>query len=153
MKAGSGENLLSRIQELENRLAESEQLIDAIKTVVEAETKAFHDGNTEGVRASWRFTPQTRAAATTTAGQTLYANSGEELRQFYTDLKPTNNTFSNTNYNIKINSGSNSAWVTYDQTTLDKEGKSSYKSHEFRCMEKVNGVWKIVSLSSHQYKP
>ena len=32
MKAGSGENLLARIEELENRLAESEQLIDAIKS-------------------------------------------------------------------------------------------------------------------------
>ena len=31
MKAGSSDNLSSRIQELENRLAESEQLIDAIK--------------------------------------------------------------------------------------------------------------------------
>ena len=32
MKAASGENLLARIEELENRLAESEQLIDAIKS-------------------------------------------------------------------------------------------------------------------------
>jgi hypothetical protein len=124
----------------------------AIKTVLEAETKAFHDGNTEGVRAAWRFTPQTRAAATTLAGQTLFANSGDQLRQYYTDLKPNNNTFSNTNYVIKINNGGNAASVAYDQTTMDKEGKTLYLSHEFRNMDKVGGAWKIALLSSHQYK-
>ncbi len=123
----------------------------AIKTVVEAEWKAFHDGNTEGVRSYWRFTPQTRAVATTIAGQTLYANSGDELRQLYTDIKPDNITFSNANYNIKINSGGNSAYVTYDQTSYDAAGKVLYLSHDFQYMERVNGVWKIAAISVHFY--
>ena len=125
----------------------------AIKTVIEAETKAFHDGNTEGVRSYWRFTPQTRAVVTTIAGQTLYANNGDELRQFYTDLKPDNITFSNTNYNIKIHSGGNSAYVTYDETSNDAAGKVLNLAHGIKYMERVNGVWKVAGLSVHQYKP
>ena len=125
----------------------------AIKAALEAETKVYHDGNTEGVRSHWHFSPQTRAAATTIDGQTLYGNSGEEMRKFFTDLKPTNQSFSNSNYNIKISSGSQTAWVTFDQTTKDTAGKTLYLSHEFRGMEKVNGVWKILALSAHHYKP
>ena len=125
----------------------------AIKTVVEAEWKAYHDGNTERVRSYWRFTPQTRAVATTIAGQTLYANSGDELSKLYTDLKPDNITFSNANYNIKINSGGNSAFVTYDQTSTNAAGKVLYLSHDVQNMERVNGVWKIAAISVHSYKP
>ena len=125
----------------------------AIKTVVEAEWKAYHDGNTEGVRSCWHFTPQTRAVATTIAGQTLYANSGDELRQLYTDIKPDNITFSNANYNIKINSGGNSAYVTYDQTSTDAAGKVLFLSHDVQNMERMNGVWKIAAISVHCYKP
>ena len=93
------------------------------------------------------------ATATTIDGQTLQGNSGDEVRQFFSDLKPTNNTFSNTNYNIKIGSGGRTAWATYDQKTLDKEGKTLYLAHEIRFLENVNGVWKVVVLSAHHYKP
>lgn len=125
----------------------------AIKTATEAETKAYHDGNAEGQRKQWLFTPQTRAVATTIGGQTLYGKSGEEVRQFFADIKPDNNTFSNANYNIKISSGGKMAWATYDQTTRDKDGKTLFLAHEIRCLENVNGAWKVVVLSAHHYKP
>ena len=123
----------------------------AIKTVLETETKAFHDGNTEGVRSNWHFVPSARGIATTADNQTLYGSNGEDMRKFYTDLKPTQNTFANTNYNIKIGSGGKMAWATYDQATMDKDGKTLYLSHEIRCLENVNGAWKIVVVSAHHY--
>ena len=59
----------------------------------------------------------------------------------------------NANYNIKINNSGKSAWATYDQTTMDKDGKTLYLSHEIRCLENVSGAWKVVVLSAHHYKP
>ncbi len=125
----------------------------AIKSLIESETKAYQDGNTEGVRSYWHFAPYARGIASTPTNQTLYGNSGEQIRQFYSDLKPSNNTSSNANYNVKVSSDATMAWVTYDQTTRDKDGKTLYLSHEVRCLDQVNGVWKLVVMSAHYYMP
>jgi ketosteroid isomerase-like protein len=123
----------------------------AIKTVLEAETKAAYAGDM--LLSNWYLTPKTRFVATTATGQAFYGGSGEEVRKLFSDnLKPSNNTAASSNYNIQIATGGKMAWATYDQTTRDKDGKTVSLSHEIRCLEKVNGAWKVVVVSAHFYK-
>jgi hypothetical protein len=123
----------------------------AIKTVLEAETKAAYAGDL--MLSNWHLAPKTRFVATTTTGQSFYGGSGEEVHKLFADnIKPSTNTAASSNYNIQIASGGKMAWATYDQTTRDKEGKTLSLSHEIRCLENVNGTWKVVVVSAHFYK-
>jgi SnoaL-like domain len=122
----------------------------AIKTVVEAETAAYHAGKIDIMLSHWNFAAYARGMATTLDGQTLYGE-GDQLRQFFSTLTATNNTFANSNYNIKV--GGDMAWATYDQKTMKADGSTALLSHEVRGLEKVNGVWKIILVSAHHYKP
>lgn len=53
-----------------------------------------------------------------------------------------------TNYVIRNNG--NVAWASFDQKSTISDGKVS-NQHEFRCLEKIGGEWKIISSSVHGY--
>jgi len=53
--------------------------------------------------------------------------------------------------NHKIGITGNSAWASHDEESISKEGKSTF-SYEVRLLEKINGAWKLVGQSVHQYK-
>jgi hypothetical protein len=61
-----------------------------------------------------------------------------------------NATFSYSDFVVKASS--NTGWATYDKKAVTPDGKPDH-THEFKCMEKVGGIWKIISASVHQYKP
>lgn len=44
--------------------------------------------------------------------------------------------------------GDNAAFLVWDQYNLDNESKKFYYSKDSRIMEKINGRWKIVNVSS-----
>ena len=124
----------------------------AIKAVCEALTKASQDGNVEERNKLWLLTPNRRLIGTDAqSGQTFYFAGIEQLQQLFANSKPRNGTSSAANYNIKIAAGGKMAWATYDQTNRDKDGKTISLSHEIRCLENVNGAWKIVVVSAHHY--
>lgn len=52
--------------------------------------------------------------------------------------------------NYVIRNNGNVAWASFDQKSTTPDGKIS-NQHEFRCLEKVGGDWKIVSSSVHGY--
>jgi hypothetical protein len=56
----------------------------------------------------------------------------------------------NTNY--KMNITGNNAWVSHNEESTSKEGKKTF-SYEIRILEKINGQWKLVAQSIHQYNP
>ena len=59
-------------------------------------------------------------------------------------------TSKNSNYQFSI-IGDN-AWVSHDEVSYTKEGKET-KSIEFRMLEKIDGLWKLVGQSIHVLKP
>jgi hypothetical protein len=124
---------------------------EAIKQVIEGENAAFNAGDTEKARSFFHFQPYNRGMLTLLNGVTLY-KAGEEFNNFYKDLKPNNIVATHTNYNIKITG--NTAWETNLQTQRDKaDNKVLLTSHQMRCLEKINGNWKMVTLSGHDMKP
>jgi hypothetical protein len=52
------------------------------------------------------------------------------------------------NYAIRV-SGT-VAWAMFDQKAVTPEGRET-DTHEFRCLEKINGKWKIIGSSIHRY--
>lgn len=54
--------------------------------------------------------------------------------------------------NFAIRASSSVAWAMFDQKATTPEGRETY-THEFRFLEKINGEWKIIASSLHQYIP
>lgn len=117
----------------------------AIIKMLEADTKAFLAGDVAGLKSTWAFTPYTRGMALSSNGQKAYGGSGDEMLKWVEAVKPTEATFVNSNYNIKING--NMAWATFDQK-VTQPNMSTAATHEVRCMEKINGSWRIVVVAS-----
>lgn len=124
----------------------------AIQKAIESESQAFHTNPDRNVFISfWQITDDTRLVYSGPDGNSFI--SGKEILNAITNgqLPPTDNAsavFSN--YTIKFSGVT--GWASFDQENTDATGKKSYM-HEFRMMEKVNGNWKIVSSSVHQYAP
>jgi hypothetical protein len=122
---------------------------EAIKAVIEGENAAFNAGDVEKTRSFFNFQPYNIGVLTTQNGVT-YVEAGEKFNNFYKSFKASKITATHYNYNIKING--NTAWETNDQTQME-DGKVLLTSHQMRCLEKVNGAWKIVTFSAHHSKP
>jgi hypothetical protein len=54
--------------------------------------------------------------------------------------------------NFKVSINKNSAWVSHDEMSTDKDGNKTY-SYEIRLLEKINSSWKLVGQSLHIYHP
>lgn len=123
---------------------------EAIKKVIESENAAFLAGNADKVRSYYSFKPYAWGTVTFANGVSLH-ETGEAFSKFYDRIKPNPNvTAKHTDYVFKING--NQGWVTNLNTQTNKIDNSSTQSHQLRCLEKVNDVWKIVALSSHPIK-
>jgi hypothetical protein len=141
-KGGNLEQVAAQHTHVQNATKEEEA---AIIKMMEADTKAFLAGDVAGLKNTWAFTPYTRGMAVSADGQKAYGGSGDEMSKWVESVKPTTATFANSNYNIRING--NMAWATYDQK-ITQQDKSSVVSHEVRCLEKINGNWRIVVVAS-----
>ncbi len=117
----------------------------AIIKMVEDDTKAFLAGDVAGLKNTWAFTPYTRGMAISDKGEKAYGGSGDEMLKWVEAVKPSGATFANSNYNIKING--NMAWATFDQKVTQPD-KSIANSHEVRCMEKIDGNWRIIVVAT-----
>lgn len=120
----------------------------AIKTVIEAETQAWHDGNIQKEIGYWNIQPYSRSLISLETGQVIVMTS--ENAKNAEQTAPDGGVAANSNYQIHING--NMAFSTHDQLTTEKSGTKRY-AHEMRVLEKVDGKWKIIGLSAHLYKP
>lgn len=141
-KGGKLEQVAGQHTHIQTAIKEEEA---AIIKMVQADTKAFLAGDVAGLKNTWAFTPYTRGMAVSSDGNKAYGSSGDDMQKWVESVKPTESTFTHSNYNIKING--NMAWATFDQQ-VTKADKSGYATHEMRCMEKINGAWRIVVVAS-----
>ncbi len=123
-----------------------------IRKTIEAEHSAFHTNPDRKIYMSyWLVKPETRWVYSNTSGTSFM--TGADLnagmaKNMYPPMDSAKFIFSNF---ISKASGT-VGWASYDVKVDKTDGKSEY-SHEFRCLEKIKGIWKIISGSGHQYNP
>jgi SnoaL-like domain len=120
----------------------------AIKTLCEAETRAWLSKDVATYKNCWELRPYTRVVGTGEDGQIMNL-AAEQLKTVNADVMGGAVTFANSNYQIHVEG--NTAWATYDSVKTDDKGKT-HPSYEFRLLEKIGGAWKIVGMSVHHYK-
>ncbi|MBK8424674.1 MAG: hypothetical protein IPL27_01275 [Lewinellaceae bacterium] len=99
--------------------------------------KSIFGGRRSRFENTWAFT-NTRGMAVSSDGNKAYGSSGDDMQKWVESVKPTESTFTHSNYNIKING--NMARATFDQQ-VTKADKSGYATHEMRCME---NKWRLA---------
>ena len=124
----------------------------AVRTVIETETRAYHEANSELLKVQWSTKPYAeRQQATLKAALGVPYVKGDKLRSFsdayFKTLKPSGQTTRISDYDVHISGAM--AWATYTQERLDKAGAVLAKQREIRVLEREEGGWKIVFISLH----
>ncbi|HAO50347.1 MAG TPA: endo-arabinase [Runella sp.] len=131
-----------------NSFAQSNKDSLAIVNLLEKEAATWRIGDKKGHADCWAVRPYSRILISTTDARVidldpqimltppdqLIGNGGKAILS-----------------NFKIGITGNSAWVSHNEESISKEGGSTF-SYEVRLLEKVNGAWKLVGQSVHQYK-
>ncbi len=119
----------------------------AIVALLEKEAATWKAGDIEGHAECWKVQPYSRILVSTSQGTLLDVPPEVMIHPAPEMLgKGGNAKFSN----IKMHIDGNSAWVNHDETSTSTDGKKTL-SHEFRILEKIDGRWKLVGQSIHQY--
>lgn len=119
-----------------------------IIALLEKEAATWRSGDAKVHADCWVIRPYSRILISTTEAKVIDLDPNFMLN-------PPSNMLGNggrailTNHKIGITG--NSAWVSHDEESISKEGKSTY-SYEVRLLEKINGAWKLVGQSVHQYR-
>lgn len=119
-----------------------------IQQLLEKESATWRAGDFDGHAACWHIQPYSRILISTPDGQIL--DVPPQLMKDPNAEMGEGGSSSNSNYKMSIQG--NYAWVNHDEISIDPDGKSTY-SHEFRMLEKIDGQWKLVAQSIHQYIP
>jgi hypothetical protein len=116
----------------------------AIQKTIEDEGHEFHyNTDRNSFLSFWNMTDATRMVYSGKTGLIkLTAKDMKDAAEKGVIPKADNQNSTFSNYVIRVNG--NVSWVTNDQT--DSKG---ILYHEVRCLEKIAGVWKIVSSSVH----
>ncbi len=123
-----------------------------IRQVIESESKAFHANPDRKVFTTyWHVTTENRMVYSDPTGSSIFQGKQMQDAMAKGELPPADNATSEFS-NFLMRAGGNVGWATFDQKNTTPDGKSTY-TREFRCMEKIGGVWKIISSSIHDYKP
>ena len=130
----------------------SQSEVTAIRKTIEAEDIAFYTNpNRKAYMEYWAIKPDTRWVYSGLDGTVIMTASDLKTAIAKNQFPPADNSVcSFSNFVIKVNG--TVGWATYDKKAVAPKGKTDY-THEFRGMEKIAGVWKIISASVHQYKP
>lgn len=119
----------------------------AIRQLLEKESATWRAGDYAAHAACWHIRPYSRIVVSTPEGKVI-----DVPPQLMHDPKAEmgdGGASENSNYRMRIDR--DQAWVTHDEISMDKDGAKTY-SHEFRMLEKIDGAWKLVAQSIHQYK-
>lgn len=122
----------------------------AIRQVIDAETKAYHEANLTVWRTNWATTPyiERQDEKLRKMANTPYLK-GQALQKAYEEYakthKPTGLNPVMSDYESHV--AGNMAWATYIQEDKKADGSVGQKQRSLRILEKINGQWKIVMIS------
>ena len=125
----------------------------AIQKILELEIINFHTNANRKVYVSyWHIKPETRFVSSSLNGDNLLLTSNDFQTGIANNQFPPadNATCSFSNFVVKADG--TTGWATYDIKMVTPDGKEDH-IHSFRGLEKINGLWKIITGSEHQYKP
>ena len=121
----------------------------AIIQLLEKESATWRSGDIEAHAGCWAIKPYSRILISTLDGQVI-----DLPPQFMINppegVAGNGGTSSNSDYKIGING--NSAIVSHNEVSISPDGIKTY-SYEIRMLEKINGSWKLIGQSIHQYEP
>lgn len=124
----------------------------AIKTVVQAETKAWIDRNADAWQATWlqdETVTRVIVQASTYTSQKGWTNIAPPMLKDFKE-NPTPLPFTAAIDRFVARQQGNLAFVEYDQTTTAPDAAASTNpSREYRVLVKAGGQWKIASQITH----
>ena len=120
----------------------------AIIKVLEKESATWRAKDVEGHKDCWHIQPYSRILVSLPDGKTI--DVPPISKQIMKPENMGNGGFA-VHSNYKMNMTKNTAWVSHDEISTDKEGKRTW-SYEIRLLEKIKGNWKLVGQSLHIYK-
>ena len=119
----------------------------AIKQVIERESTTWRNGDMKGHADCWKIQPYSRILVSTADGK-FYDIPPQMMATPSAKSNGVGGSSSNSDYKIGI--VGNSAWASFNEESIAKDGQKSY-TIEIKILEKINGDWKIVALSVHGY--
>jgi hypothetical protein len=120
--------------------------VDAIKAVIERETKAFFEIDSKSWSDSWLHAPYTFWSFADTTDVNSFSgwpNIEKGFADYFKNSKPSNAKIDRTWIDIKIYG--NGAYARFTQKVNDNTNRPAQA--EVRVLEKVKGQWKIVCVS------
>ena len=119
--------------------------IQAVKAVIEKETKAFFEINQKAWEDSWAHVPYAYWSFADTTDVNYFAG-WENIRQGFADYfrtsRPSTATIERQWLDVKING--TMAYVRFTQRIQDNVRRDHQA--EVRVLEKINGAWKIIHV-------
>ncbi|RDB03700.1 nuclear transport factor 2 family protein [Runella aurantiaca] len=122
----------------------------AVRQVIDAETKAYHEANLAVLGSNFATTPyiERHDEKLRKMANTPYLK-GDALQKVYEAFpkthKPTGLNAVVSDYESHVSG--NLAWATYTQEDKKADGSVAQKQRFLRILEKINGQWKIVMIS------
>ena len=119
----------------------------AIKTVVEQESVAFHQRKADKALSYWANVPYashyySEKGMGYVRGYPAISKGMKNVLSRFPDADK--NVYKNHDYQIRVNG--TSAWATFITDAVD--GSKKRQTYDARYLEKINGVWKLVSVTS-----
>lgn len=122
-----------------------------IRTCIENESLSFHTDSDRSKFLEYWGTSKEMRIIYSGLDRTLAFISIADVRAKVKDGTMRAATMAKSKYsNFVIRVSGTVAWAMFDQDALTPEGRET-RTHEFRCLEKIDGNWKIISASIHQY--
>lgn len=119
----------------------------AIKTVVEQESVAFHQRKADKALSYWANVPYASHSYSEKGmgyvrGYAAIRNGMKSVLSRFPDADKS--VYKNHDYQIRVNGSS--AWATFITDVL--AGDKKRQTYDARYLEKIDGVWKLVSVAS-----
>lgn len=120
----------------------------AIQQLLERESATWRSGDFQGHSDCWHIQPYSRILVSNPKGETF--DVPPALMQDPSAKMGDGGSSSNSDYKMSIHG--DHAWVSHEEISIARDGQKTY-SYEIRILEKINGNWKLVGQSIHQYEP
>jgi hypothetical protein len=123
---------------------------NTIRQLIEAESYAYHHNpDRAAFTRYWHIHPESRMVYSGPESSSLFTGTDMEKAIAANQFPPADlavNEYSH--FVVRVNDLV--AWASFDQKSTLPDGKIS-TMHEFRLLEKINGTWKILQSSVHEY--
>ncbi|MFT3823643.1 MAG: hypothetical protein QM731_06965 [Chitinophagaceae bacterium] len=133
-------------------IAFTQQEDAVIKDILQKETTAFFNHDFKTSYSYWYIKPQSLAIVSESDGKVLQLTS-KELNAIYTasSLKTAvfPKEFKRSDWRFQIKG--DAAYVTFEQTA-SSDNEMIGRTYESRYLEKINGQWKIISMTVVNFK-